>query len=399
MKIGIVTPNYYPYPGGVTEHVYHTYSELKRLGHDVRVVTTSFGSGETHGEEDTIRVGRSVSIPANGSMCPVALAPRMGARLKEVFDRERFDVLHVHEPFMPVLCLAALRAADTPVVGTFHASNDSAVGYRLFRNALEPYAAKLTRRIAVSRAARDTVAKHLGGAYEIIPNGVDVERFSGAAPIPELSDGGLNILFVGRMEPRKGAKFLLRALPDIRSGLPASRVVVVGGGPLTWYYRSHVPRSCGGYASFEGRVSGGMLPRYFASADIYCSPATGGESFGIVLLEAMAAGAAIVASDIPGYRDVVTHGETGTLVAPEAPSAIADAVVRLGRDPALRAKLVGNARRAVERYAWSRVTMEILAVLEGAVSGEVPGRSSGGDGPEGERRPSGEVRVGTGCVA
>ncbi len=397
MKVGIVTPNYYPYPGGVTEHVRHTYLELKRLGHTVRVVTTSFGEGETPDEQDVIRIGRSVTVPANGSMCPVAVAPRMGARLRDVFEREEFDVLHVHEPFMPMLCLAALRAADVPVVGTFHASNDSSVGYRLFRRALEPYAAKLAKRIAVSRAARETVARHLGGTYAIVPNGVDVERFSAAAPIPELSDGRLNILFVGRMEPRKGAKFLLKALPAIRAALPHSRVTFVGGGPLTWYYRSHVPRSCGDYASFEGRVSGDELPRYFATADVYCSPATGGESFGIVLLEAMAAGAAIVASNIPGYRDVVSHEETGILVPAREPSAIADAIVRVGRDEALRSALVANARRAVKRYSWDRVTGEILDVYEEAVSGARARGTSGGEEEGSESRPV-ERRVGAGSV-
>jgi phosphatidylinositol alpha-mannosyltransferase len=387
VKIGIVTPNYYPYPGGVTEHVHHTYLELERLGHSVRVVTSAFGRGETPGERNVIRVGRSVLVPGNGSLCPVALGPRMAARLRDVFAREAFDVLHVHEPFMPMLCLAALRAADTPVVGTFHASNDSAIGYRLFRRALAPYAAKLTKRIAVSRAARETVGGPLGGVYQIVPNGVDVERFSAAAPIPELEDGRLNILFVGRMEPRKGAKFLLAALPEIRSKLPDSRVTFVGGGPLTWFYRSYVPRSYGDYASFEGRVSGDMLPRYFATADVYCSPATGGESFGIVLLEAMAAGAAIVASNIPGYRDVVTHEETGILVPPRDPSAIAEAIVRLGQDEALRGDLVANARRAVERYSWDRVAGEILDVYEEAVSDARLGRTPGWDEAEHGPRP------------
>jgi phosphatidylinositol alpha-mannosyltransferase len=377
VRIGIVTPNYYPYPGGVTEHVHHTYLELKRLGHDVRVVTTSFGGGEAPDEHDTIRIGRSVTVPANGSMCPVAVAPRMVVRLRAVFEREAFDLIHVHEPFMPMLSLAALRAAGVPVVGTFHARNESALGYRLFRRALQPYAAKLTKRIAVSRAARDTVAKHLGGTYEIIPNGVDVARFASAEPIPELSDGRLNVLFVGRLEPRKGARYLLRALPALRAALPDSRVTFVGGGPLSGYYRSHVPRSCVGYATFAGRVSADMLPRYFKTADVYCSPATGGESFGIVLLEAMAAGAAIVASNIEGYRDVVSHGETGILVPPRDPGALADAVIRVGRDESLRGALVGAARRAVERYSWGRVTQEILGVYRAAVSGAPDGEVAG----------------------
>jgi phosphatidylinositol alpha-mannosyltransferase len=397
VKIGIVTPNYYPYPGGVTEHVHHTCLELKRLGHEVRVITSRFGKGETPDEEDVIRVGRSITVPANGSLSPLPLGSRLGARLARVFARERFDVLHVHEPLMPMLCLAAVRAARAPVVGTFHSNREKPVGYRVFHRAFEPYAAKLAKRIAVSTAARDTIQGPLGGTYEIIPNGVDVGRFSTAAPIPELLDGKLNILFVGRMDPRKGAKHLLRALPAIRSELPVSRVTFVGGGPLSWYYRSYVPRSCGDYALFEGRVSAGMLPRYYATADIYCSPATRGESFGIVLLEAMAAGAATVASDIPGYRDVVTHGETGILVAPGRPSAIADAIVRLGRDENLRASLVANGRRAVERYSWDTITREILAVYEEAVSGERSGRSVRGDEP-GQKPRAVDAPIGVGSA-
>ena len=313
----------------------------------------------------------------------------MASQLRAVFEREAFELLHVHEPFMPMLCLAALRAAEVPVVGTFHASNESALGYRLFRGALGPYAAKLSRRIAVSASARETVRRHLGGSYEIVPNGVAIERFASARPIPEISDGLLNILFVGRMEPRKGARFLLAALPAIRAALPESRVILVGGGPLTWYYRMHVPRSCGGYAAFEGRVSADMLPRYFRSADIYCSPATGGESFGIVLLEAMAAGAAIVASNIEGYGDVVSHEATGILVPPGEPSAIADAVVRVGSDRKLREALVENARRSVERYSWDRVTREILHVYEDAMSG-----ARTGDGARAEKASAAPRPVG-----
>jgi len=379
MKIGIVTPTYYPYPGGVTEHVYHVRRELESLGHDVRVVTTSFGQGDggADGGADgaVIRIGRSVSVPANGSLCPVAMDLRMTARVRDVLDRERFDVLHLHEPFMPALCLAVLREAGAPVVGTFHASNDSPVAYRVFRPFLAPYADKLAARIAVSDAARLTVEPQFPGRYRVIPNGVDVERFASARPIEELRDGAFNILFVGRFEPRKGLKFLFGALPAVLDAVPRARVTVVGGGPFARYYRGFLPESCRHAVRFAGFVPRETLARHFATADVFCSPALGGESFGIVLLEAMAAGAAIVASDIPGYRGVVRHGETALLVRRGSPEQIAEAIVALARDDGRRRRLADNARRAVERYSWKRVTGEILGVYEEVLAGARPSRS------------------------
>ncbi len=361
MKIGIVTPAFHPYPGGVTEHVYHTYRELCRLGHDVRIVTTNFGDGGSPCEDHVIRIGRAISVPANGSICPVAVDLKMARQLKGVFDAERFDILHLHEPLMPTLCLTALGQADVPVVGTFHASNDRSLGYRVFRPLPDHYVRRLSRRIAVSSAARQTASRYFPGEYSIVPNGVDVERFRSAVPLSELEDGGFNILFVGRMEPRKGAKFLLKAMPAILDAVPNARLVVVGGGPLASYYGSHVSDLCRDHIVFTGFISGDLLARHYATADVFCSPATGGESFGIVLLEAMAAGAAIVASSISGYRDVVKDGQTGVLVAPGSPESIANAVIRLARRPDLRDGLVARASETVKRYAWPRVTQEILS--------------------------------------
>ena len=307
MKIGIVTPTFHPYPGGVTEHVFHTFREMSRLGHDVKIVTTSFGGGDSPIEDRVIRIGRAVPIPANGSICPVAVDPRMTASVRRVLDRERFDVIHVHEPLMPMLCLAVLAAARAPVVGTFHASNESSLGYRIWRPVLMRYYERLAARIAVSDAARASVQPFFGGEFRIIPNGVDVARFALAEPLPDLKDGSYNILFVGRLEPRKGAKYLFRAMPDILKEIPEARLTVIGGGLLAGYYRGFVPAEARERVRFLGRVPGEVLARHYATADVYCSPATGGESFGIVLLEAMAAGAAVVASDIqvrhPGRRD------------------------------------------------------------------------------------------------
>lgn len=374
MKVGIVTPTYYPYPGGVTEHVYHVRRGLEKLGHDVRVITTSFGRQDGHHDDGVFRIGRSVPIPANGSLCPVAIDLRMASRVRGVLARERFDVLHIHEPFMPALCLSVLREADAPVVGTFHASNDSPIGYRVFRPLLSLYAEKLSARIAVSEVARRTVESQFPGHYRVIPNGVDIGRFASAPPIGELRDGRLNVLFVGRFEPRKGLKFLFRALPEIIDSVPNVRVVVVGGGPFARYYRGFVPHSCRHAVHFAGFVSCEMLARHFASADIFCSPALGGESFGIVLLEAMAAGVPIVASDIPGYRTVVRDRETALLVPRGSSESLARGVVTLARDVELRHRLADTARRAVERYSWETVTGEIVQVYEEVLSGAQPAR-------------------------
>jgi phosphatidylinositol alpha-mannosyltransferase len=367
VKIGIVTPTYHPYPGGVPEHVYHTAEELVRLGHDVRVVTTHFGGGSAPNEERVIRIGRSVNVPANGSICPVAVDVRMRAKVRRKLSEERFDVLHLHEPLMPMLCLAVLAEADVPTVGTFHANNDGALGYKLFRPVLERYVSRLTERIAVSRAAEDTVSRHFGGRYTIVPNGVDVDRFARAEPYPR--DGReFRILFVGRLEPRKGAKFLLRAMPAVIGSVPDARLVVVGSGPMSAYYRSHLPDEVSGRVDFVGRVSGDDLARHYASADVFCSPAMGGESFGIVLIEAMAAGAAVVASDIGGYRDVVTDGRNGLLTRRGDPDSIAGAIARLARDGQLRRRLTDTGREDVRQYSWDRITGRILEVYRSAVS-------------------------------
>jgi phosphatidylinositol alpha-mannosyltransferase len=323
-------------------------------------VTTNFGPGEAPNEEHVIRIGRSFPVPSNGSIFPLAIDLRMRARVRRVLAAEQFDILHLHEPLVPTLCLAVLAESQIPTVGTFHANNDGALGYRIFRGPLDAYHRKLDARIAVSPAAVRTVATHFGGEYTVIPNGVDIERFS--ADVPRQKDGVFRILFVGRLEPRKGAKFLFKAMPRILSEVPHARLTVVGSGPMSGYYRSHLPDGVGDRVDFAGRVSGEELARHYAEADVFCSPAMGGESFGIVLIEAMAAGAAVVASDIAGYRDVVNDGATGLLTRPGDPDSIAEAVIRLERDDALMRRLVESAKEDVQQYSWKRVTRRILEV-------------------------------------
>jgi phosphatidylinositol alpha-mannosyltransferase len=367
MRVGLVAPTYAPYPGGVGEHVRHLAVELRRLGHEVTVVTTRFRGGAACDEPGVVRLGRAVLVPANGSLCPVAIDPVMRRRMRRLFERAAFDVVHVHEPFLPMLSLAAVAESPCPVVATFHASNESPVGYRVFRRQLEPYARRLAGRIAVSRAALDTVSPFFGGPYDIVPNGVEVARFADARPF-ERDPNEFRILFVGRLERRKGLEYLLGAMPAILKDVPGARLCVVGGGPLAGSYRSRVPAVARSRVEFLGFVSSDDLPRHYRSADVYCSPATGGESFGIVLLEAMAAGAAVVASDIRGYRDVVRHGVTGLLTTRASSFGIASAIVHLARSPGAATALRGAARREVERYDWARVTERVLDVYDRALS-------------------------------
>ncbi|HER43007.1 MAG TPA: glycosyltransferase family 1 protein, partial [Candidatus Eisenbacteria bacterium] len=302
MKIGIVTQSYYPKPGGVTEVVHHTAAELRRSGHDVTIITTRYGPGRRK-EPGVIRIGRNVLFPANGAWTNVTAGWRLRHQLEEIFRRERFDIIQTHCPLVPTLPALTLLAdrQGARLVGTFHAAAESNFLYALLRPLVEWGAANLDHRIAVSEPCRDFNAKYFPGDYEIIPNGIDTDRFHpGIPPIEGLRDGKLNILFVGRMDRRKGLPHLFRALPLIQRHIPRLvRLILVGEGNMR---RRVMPRpiSLGGAEiTAVGRVDAGLLPRYYASADIFCAPATGRESFGIVLLEAMATGVPIVASDIP----------------------------------------------------------------------------------------------------
>lgn len=362
MKIGIVTQSYYPKPGGVTEVVHHTAVELRRRGHEVTVITTRYG-GEDRDAPGISRLGRNILVPANGAWTNVTVGMRLRSELEEIFRRERFDIVQTHCPLVPTLPLLTILAdrAGAKLVGTFHAAAESNALYALFQRPLAGLAGRIDRRIAVSRPAAEFAARYFPAEYEIIPNGIDCERFSpGVPPIEGLRDGRYNILFVGRMDRRKGLPYLFRALPLIQRALPRLvRLVLVGEGSLR---RKMMPRplSLGGAEIIAaGRVDARLLPRYYAAADLLCAPATGRESFGIVLLEAMASGRPVVASDIPGFRSVVTDGRDGLLVEPRSPAAIAEAVIRLASDPALAARLAGEGRRTARGYAWDSVTARL----------------------------------------
>ncbi len=358
MKIGLVSPYIYPMPGGVTQHVGYLYENLRLRGHDVRIITSSHGL-QRSSEGDVIRIGKGFSVPTNGSVGTLTVSHRFLGQVRDVLDRERFDLLHFHEPFVPFLSLAVLRESQSVNVATFHAYAGFSPSYELGSRMLRGYAARLHGRIAVSAAARHFIDRYFPGDYKVIPNGVDLERFARAVPVARWQDGTQNILFVGRFEPRKGVLDLLKAYRILRKTGCDCRLLLAGTGPQEREARRYVMTRRLSGVEFLGRVTDAERDQLFRTATVYVSPATGRESFGIVLLEAMAAGAPIVASDIHGYKGVVRRDREALLVQPRSAKHIAAATGLLLRDPHLRAQMSAAGRQRAQEFSWPRVTAKV----------------------------------------
>jgi len=328
----------------------------------VTIITCGHRNARYDDADNVIRVGSNVLIRYNRAYVNLTTGWNIYGKMKRLLDRGQYDIVHIHCPLVPVLPLAATRTSRNALVfGTFHASAKSNAGYLLFNPLLRKYHRRLDGRIAVSNPARDFVHKYFGGEYRIIPNGVDTSRFNpDNEPVEELNDGALNVLFVGRPDPRKGLEYLIRAMeiarPKSNSRL---RLVIVGDGPRRSAYEALVDHRCRDSVLFLGSVSGDLLPRYFTSAHVFCSPATGNESFGIVLLEAMASGVPVVASDIPGYRTVVTNGEEGFLTKPRDSEALARTILLLLNDGRLREDMGAKGRKKALTYSWDNIAGQI----------------------------------------
>jgi phosphatidyl-myo-inositol alpha-mannosyltransferase len=358
MKIGLVTPYIYPLPGGVNAHVRYLYENLIARGHDVRIISSIHGP-QRQSEGDIIRLGYGFSVPANGSVGTLTFSPRYGTQVKEMLERERFDVLHFHEPFVPFLSLVLLRESQSVNIATFHAFAGWSPAYEFGKRALARFARKLHGRIAVSAVARHFIDRYFPGDYKVIPNGVDVAKLANAKPIARYRDGTLNILFIGRFESRKGAMYLLKAFRVLRKRGYNCRLLLAGTGPQEREIRRYIATRKLTGVELLGRVSDDDKASYFATADIFVSPATGQESFGIVLLEAMAAGRPIVCSDIHGYKGVVRRDEQALLVPPKDVKALTLALERLIRDPDLRARMGASGRERVVQYGWENIAAKV----------------------------------------
>jgi phosphatidylinositol alpha-mannosyltransferase len=352
MRVGIVCPYSVTVPGGVQEQVLGLARALRAKGHPTRVLAPSDGPPP---DGFVTPLGDSIPTAANGSVAPIAPDPSAQLRLIRAVRDEGFDVLHLHEPLVPGPTMTACFLKPTPLVGTFHAAGNSA-SYQLANPALRWLAGRLDARAAVSAEAEALATEHLGGTYEALFNGIEVHRFAEVDPWPTT---GPTVFFLGRHEPRKGLDVLLAAMP----ALPADVTVWIGSdGPDT--ERLRVRHAGDPRLQWLGRLTDEEKRRRLAGADVFCAPSLRGESFGVVLLEAMAAGAAIVASDLSGYRLVARPGIDGELVEPGDPQALASALVRVLGDEARRAELVAAGRARAQSFSMDTLADRYLALYQ-----------------------------------
>jgi phosphatidylinositol alpha-mannosyltransferase len=368
VKIGIVVPFSWSFWGAVVEHAELQADALAARGHDVRLIMANDPPGQftrvlhprvgRHGDPPphVIPVGRSVIVPANGSLPNISLSPRSFFRIRRALERERFDVLHLHEPMTPAICIGVLAIAREPIVATHHASGD--LGWmKLGMPAWGFLMDRVDQRIAVSERARESADRWLGGPWEVIPNGV---------LIPDVVDPAgreHTVVFAGRHEPRKGLQVLLRAWPEIHRRTGA-RLKIAGADPLAVALLMSRARVHHEGIDVLGFLAQEELTALLASTKALVAPSLGGESFGMVLTRAFACATPVVASDIPGYREVLT-AQTSIPVEPDDTEALAAAVERLLLDEPARAAMGDAARRlALERYAWSDIAVRLEAVYE-----------------------------------
>jgi phosphatidylinositol alpha-mannosyltransferase len=369
MRIGMVCPYSFDVPGGVQFHVRDLAEYLIAQGHVVSVLAPA--DDDTPLPDYVVASGRAVPVRYNGSVARLAFGPLTAARVGRWIDRGRFDVLHLHEPSTPSVSLLALWAAEGPVVATFHTSNLRSrvmqAAYPLLRPGLE----KINGRIAVSEDARRTVTTHVGGDAVVIPNGVFVDRFDGAVPRERWrgTPHAPTIAFLGRIdEPRKGLPVLSRALPRVVAAFPGVRVLIVGHGDEE-AARGRMAPEVSAACEFLGGVTEEDKAALLASVDLYVAPHTGGESFGIVLIEAMSASAPVLASDLPAFSRVLDGGAAGQMFGSGDADDLARHTVALLRDPARRVELAASGRRRAAQFDWSVVATEVMAVYETVTSG------------------------------
>jgi phosphatidyl-myo-inositol alpha-mannosyltransferase len=369
VKVGIVVPYSWAFWGGVQEHADLQARALRRLGHDARIVMGHDPPGRltwllhpkqgrhTPPPDYVIPVGRSVIVPANASLPNIILSPQSMVRMRRIWEREQFDVVHVHEPLAPILSAFALASAPCPIVATCHSAGERLGWYPLGKAFWGVVAKRIDHRVAVSESARRAAEPYVGGPFDVVPNGIDLP--------PATDPGGRNgnIVFIGRNEPRKGLPVLLRAWPEIREQTGA-RLRLIGADPISirWLARRRGFSLDG--VDLLGGVHEDELTEELQAASLLVAPSLGGESFGMVLTRAFSCGTPVVASNIEGYAQVADHDETGILVPPGDSTALAAAVVMLLQDEERRRAFGAAARKAAEPYSWDRIGARLVEIYE-----------------------------------
>ena len=365
LNIGIVSPYGWDAPGGVQAHISDLRDYLVKHGHKVSVLAPS---GDEESLPDwVVNAGRPISIPYNGAVARVLFGPIAFSRVKQWISENEFDLLHLHEPAIPSISLLACWAAEGPMVGTFHASAKRQKASFAIVPILEPVIEKLSARIAVSEAARETLRAHLETDAVVIPNGIYAKRMQG---IKRAEWSGETLGFMGRYnEPRKGLKVLINALPIISRFLPNIRVLVAGPGNPEEFLKEIDPQ-LRNRIKFLGRLSEEEKADFMSSVDAYVAPNTGGESFGIILAEALAGGAAVVASDIPAFTALLINGEYGRLFKSEDSTDLAKVIIELLRNESERSELSKKGSSYAQNFDWDVVAKDIFEIYEMAIVGQ-----------------------------
>ena len=367
IRIGMVCPYGWDTPGGVQSHIRDLAEHLIEEGHYVSVLTPISDDSVEH-EDYVVNAGKPISIPVNGSVARVLFGPIASSRAKQWIASGDFDLLHLHEPAIPSLSLLACSAAEGPLVGTFHVSTPKKKAIYAIGPILEPIVEKLNARIAVSELARSTLKDHFDTDAVVIPNGIDGQKYANAKVNSEYSNGH-TVGFIGRIEePRKGLQVLIDSLSIVARFIPDVQFLVAGPGDSNEFTKKLNPQ-LKSRIKFLGLLSNEEKERFLKSIQIYVAPNTGSESFGIILTEALSAGTAVVASDIPAFKAVLENGEAGELFKNEDSADLAKVLVALLRDDDKRKRLGENGRLSAQKYDWQVVAEQIENVYEMAIAG------------------------------
>ena len=367
IRIGMVCPYGWDTPGGVQTHMKDLAEYLISEGHYVSVLAP-VSDDSIRVEDYVVNAGKPISIPVNGSVARVLFGPLASSRAKQWIAAGDFDLLHLHEPAIPSLSLLACSAAEGPIVGTFHVSTPKKKAIYAIGPILEPIVEKLTARIAVSELARSTLKAHFDTNAVVIPNGIDGQKYANAKVNPEYS-GPNSIGFMGRFEePRKGLQVLIDSLAIVARFIPNVKYLIAGPGDSEEFLKQLNPQ-LQSRIEFLGRLSDQEKESFLKSVDVYVAPNTGGESFGIILTEALSAGTAVVASDIPAFKAVLENGEVGALFKNQDSADLAKVIVGLLRDDERRKKLANNGKLSAQKYDWQVIAEQIESVYEMAIAG------------------------------